>query len=113
MANLKSTRWGRYPEAALLFVGVTLLAMYGTVRIYNRTSSRAALREFAEATNKAVNLAPPDVPQAREEVDFSLWSEKRIAAYRQSLGLKSDGPVAVLSIPSLRLEVPVSRAPTS
>ena len=81
--------------------------MYGTVRIYNRASSQAALREFAAASSKAADFASPDIPSAPAGVDFSLWSEKRIAAYRQSLGLKSDGPVAVLSIPSLRLEVPV------
>ncbi len=94
-------------EAALLVVGLTLLAIYGTVRIYSRVSSRAALRQFAAADKKTEIPGAPAASQARGAVDFSLWSEKRVAAYQKSLDLVSGEPAAVLSIPSLQLEVPV------
>ncbi len=94
-------------EAVLLVAGLTLLAIYGTVRIYSRVSSRAALRQFAAADKNAEKPGAPGDSPARGEVDFSLWSDKRVAAYRRSLGLVFDEPAAVLSIPSLQLEVPV------
>jgi sortase A len=39
--------------------------------------------------------------------DFTLWSVKRIRAYRDSLVKKVDQPLAVLRIPKIRLEVPL------
>jgi sortase A len=107
VANPKTKKSLRYLEAGLLAVGLTLLAIYGAIRIYSGASSEAALREFASAGSVVENPAVPDGPPAKERVDFSLWSDKRVAAYRESLGLKPERPPAVLSIPSLRLEVPV------
>ncbi len=103
----KAKKGLRSLEAALLVVGLTLLAIYGTIRIYSRVSSRAALRQFAAADKKADRPSPPGVPPGPGDVDFSLWSDKRVAAYRKSLDLMFDEPAAVLSIPSLQLEVPV------
>jgi sortase A len=40
-------------------------------------------------------------------LDFSLWSEKRIAAYQQSLAEQFDPAIAVLRIGKVQLEVPV------
>jgi sortase A len=40
-------------------------------------------------------------------VDFSLWAGKRVTAYKQTLATHMGAPVAVLSIPRLRLDVPV------
>jgi sortase A len=97
----------RILETALLAIGLALLAIYGAVRLYNKASSQAALREFAVASAKAEDSPPSPVSLPDGEVDVSLWSEKRVVAYRQSLGLRFDGPTAVLRIPSLRLEVPV------
>jgi sortase A len=39
--------------------------------------------------------------------DFTLWSVKRMQAYRDSLVKKVDQPLAVLRIPKIRLEVPL------
>ena len=107
MARLKPRRTLRILETALLAIGLVLLAIYGTVRVYNKASSQAALREFAAAGASAQDFHSSALSSPDGEVDVSLWSERRVAAYRHSLGLKFDGPAAVLRIPSLRLEVPV------
>jgi len=54
--------------------------------------------------NKA--LPASDVPNP-DAVDFSLWSLLRVKAYRESLALKTDPPIGVLSIPRLKLTVPL------
>jgi sortase A len=40
-------------------------------------------------------------------VDFRLWAEKRVKAYKQAAASRMGAPLAVLSIPRLRLAVPV------
>ena len=40
-------------------------------------------------------------------MDTSLWSDKRIRAYNESLSHAFGSPLAVLSIPKIHLEVPV------
>ncbi len=40
-------------------------------------------------------------------MDTSLWSDKRIRAYNESLSHAFGAPLAVLSIPKIHLEVPV------
>jgi sortase A len=40
-------------------------------------------------------------------VDFSLWSQNRIAAYKKVIGTRFAAPLAVLSVPRLGLEVSV------
>ncbi len=96
----------RKVELVLLAVGMSLLALYLAFRLYSVVSSRAALREFAEISSKTPSVGVQD-PATRERVDFSLWSDKRRTAYQESLTAKTDGPVAVLRIPQLSLEVPV------
>jgi sortase A len=44
---------------------------------------------------------------AGQGVDFGLWSEKRIEAYKQLLSAKFEAPIALLTIRRLSLEVPV------
>ena len=45
--------------------------------------------------------------QGDEGVDFSLWSEKRVKAYQESLSIKKDVPLAVLRMERLNIRVPV------
>jgi sortase A len=89
-------------EAVLLAVGLALLAAFLTFRIHSTVGSRAALRAFTN-TSRADSSAQPEVGG----VDTSLWSEERIAAYKQRLEVPADGPIAVLTIPRMSLEVPV------
>jgi sortase A len=83
-------------------VGLVLLAVYAGMRAHSVLASRMALRAFAQGGARAVPSSSPPAP-----VDFSLWSEKRIAAFKESLHLRSDAPLAVLRIPVIHLEVPV------
>jgi sortase A len=45
--------------------------------------------------------------RASAKPDLSLWSEKRIAKYREALTMTFAPPIAVLRVPRLHLEVPV------
>jgi len=106
-----ATRTGllRRLEQLLLVVGVILLGIYGAARIHSYISARRALERF-KATYRPTSpntLEPAQPPQTHEQVDFSLWSEKRIRDYKESLLTKTDLPLAVLQIPKLHLEVPV------
>jgi len=90
-------------EAVLLAVGLALLATFLAFRIHSTVGSRAALRAITSTSHADEGSAQPEL----REVDTSLWSEERIAAYKQSLEAPADGPIAVLTIPRMSLEVPV------
>ena len=79
-------------ERASWIVGITLLSMYGGMRLWAEESRANAVEQYRLAT----------VPTA----DQSLWSPQRVAAYAaaQKAG---DAPQALLRIPMLTLEVPV------
>ena len=51
--------------------------------------------------------AGPNAISAVPQPDFSDWSEKRISEYQESLVDASERPLAVLSIDSLNIKVPV------
>jgi sortase A len=106
-------------ERFLLVLGLSLLIVYGAVRIDGILGSRAALKKFATrsfATSVSQN-AVEDVAAPQEEVstqemerpdvDFSLWDVGRVDGYKQIPAEPSGTPLAVLRIPKIRLEVPV------
>jgi sortase A len=89
-------------ELVLLAAGLSLLAVWGAARFHGAVSSKTAIAQFEAAE-------PEDLANhaLSSNVDFSLWSPKRIAAYQDSLARKSDLPLAILRIPKINLEVPV------
>ena len=93
----------------MLAAGVILLAIVAGAMIHRALYSRLALAKFDH--DQAVLLQktsqPGDKTQADENVDFSLWSEKRIREYRASLSSNKDAPMAVLRIEKLNVRVPV------
>jgi sortase A len=94
-------------EATLLVIGLVLIAIFLAFRIHSIIGRRAAIRRFAAITSPPPETrVAPSLPGLRE-VDSSLWSEKRIADYKQSLTAKFDDPIAVLIIQKISLEVPV------
>ena len=84
----------RWLERACLGAGAVLLLYFLAARLDRGVYS------LVQAAG-AVSPAPAG------DVDQSLWSEGRIAKFRESLTLAFAPPLAVLRIPRLGLEVPV------
>jgi len=108
-------------ERILLVSGVALVGVFAAARIEAFLASRAALRQFAALETAAhirggtaAETAPSgDKLSASGQtnlppVDFSLWGERRIRAYKQSGGEQSRIPLAVLRIPKIHLEAPLA-----
>jgi sortase A len=90
-------------------LGMVLVAIFAGAAIHREVSSRWALREF-DKTHLSVGPESREAPAgllADQEVDFSLWSKGRIAAYRDNLRTKRGSPVAVLRFERLNIRVPV------
>jgi sortase A len=87
--------------------GIVLLLVYAGSQAHSFLMSRAALLSFR------AHLLQPSIVQAAKaqsadpKVNFSLWSVKRIQAYKDSLAMKFEAPIAVLTIPRIGIEVPV------
>jgi sortase A len=95
-------------ERLLLIVGVLLIAIYAAAYIHRTILSRAELRRFQQfQKSQAVGAVAGFRTAAETHSGFSVWSEKRIAAYEQSLAEHIDPPLAVLRISKVDLEVPV------
>jgi sortase A len=96
-------------ERCLLVAGVILVTIFLSALLHRTISSRFALWQFDRAQAAAQHENPSTSSQSKAEqgVDFSLWAEKRIQAYRDSLVSKTDPPLAVLEIDKLRIRVPV------
>jgi sortase A len=96
----------RSVEGILLTTGAVLLSAYIGVRLYGVIASRYVIEAFQQ---KAALSSPADSPTTARPagVDTSLWSDKRIRAYNESLSHTFGTPLAVLSIPKIHLEVPV------
>jgi sortase A len=96
-------------EAVLLGIGLTLSLVWGAAWIYRAASSGAAVKRFeADRVHPpGVNSAAVNDPASGLPVDFTLWSTKRVQAYKDSLAEERDRPLAVLRIPKIHLEVPI------
>jgi sortase A len=100
--------WWRRLEWGLLIAGLILIGSYVVVRVHSQISSHRAVQKFEAARMEARFRAQESVKQRTgEQVDFSLWSDKRVQEYMESLVTREGIPYGVLSIPKLHLEVPV------
>lgn len=99
----------RRAERIVLGVGLALLVLWGSDRLYQSAASRAAIARFQGkmASAPVQNLSPEADPAVGSRIDFQLWSKNRIAAYTQSLTQDKAIPIAVLQIPALNLQAPV------
>jgi len=95
----------RKTESFLLVTGLALLTVYLVARVDGVVSSRLALVAFQESTGSPIKKGGQR--ENKWPVNFNLWSQKRIAAYKYILATSFDKPLAVIFIPRLRLEVPV------
>ena len=110
-------------ELSLIVAGLVLLAFFAAARVHREILSRASLRAFEKATSAveraetaaatAAVTALPTVPPpslsgaTSTGIDFSLWSDTRVSAYRLSLQSAVGVPLAVLKVAKIDLVVPV------
>ena len=85
-----------------MVVGSLLLCVFLLARIHGALGAGVALAQFETSTSVATPAAGSLL-----DPDTSLWSEGRIAKFRESLGMAFDPPIAVLRIPDQDLVVPV------
>jgi len=81
----------RWSEAAAYVAGALLCSLFALAQADSALGSTRALEEFA------AGLAPPDQSQ---------WAAGRVRDYEKAKHAEG-APVAVLTVPSLKLEVPV------
>lgn len=97
-----------WTQRLLFILGLLLLAMYVAAYMHKEIVSRAQLKRFervsAETPVQGEESTPPKWDFA---VDFSLWSQKRISEYEESLAAHFEPPLAVLHISKFQLQVPV------
>jgi sortase A len=90
-------------ERVLLAAGLICVLVYVSSRIYAAAMYQAGMWSFSVQANSPTN----EYDSHGRPVDFSLWDQKRVQAYKQALATRIGAPLAVLSIPRLRLDVPV------
>ncbi len=95
-------------ERLLLLAGLLLIAIFIGGHVHRTILSRQELSRFRELqAERSAKAGVDSVASQPLKVDFSLWAEGRIAAYKQSLLQQYASPLGVLRIPKLQLEVPV------
>lgn len=93
-------------ERWLLILGVIMVGFYVGARIHGVVLSRAEIKKF-ESQRSSISAQPPKMVAVSGTPDFSLWSEKRVHDYQESLTSYFSPAVAVLRIPRIHLAVPV------
>jgi len=99
----------------LIVGGLVLVGFWVGARLSGWFGGETEIQRFEEARAKAVANAVAEatpVPIAGDlpmdlPVDTSLWAEDRIDEYKESLEHDFDGPLAILRIPKINLEVAV------
>jgi sortase A len=103
----RRSRYPFRPESAFIVAGLAVLAFCAAAFIQGRLWSRASIRRFHDAQETSSPGTALRPTADKSGVDFSLWSDKRIAGYKESLAAHFDAPLAVLRIDKIHLEVPV------
>ena len=105
---LRKTKVSRF-ERILLLLGLLLLTVWGGAWADRIVSSRAALLKFQAGETVAAQSSDTQLYESASGsvVDLSLWSPKRVQVFKDSLAEDTGGPIALLSIPKIHLEVPV------
>jgi sortase A len=99
-------RWTRTLERFLLAGGLLLIGVYVGARIHQSVLSRAEVQRFKDqvVVSKELDGGPEAVGK---KPNFTLWSEKRIRGYQESLASHFAPALALLRIPKIDLEVPI------
>ena len=95
-------------ERNLRISGAVLFAIYLVSEISGFMLSRAAIWSFQAHRVQVAETSQNDTNSNLGLADFTLWSQKRVKAYKQALAMKFGAPVAILSVPRIGInEVPV------
>jgi len=94
-------------ERFLLIAGSALLLVCVVARVDGLVMSRAAVWSFEAHQSESSTADSAGSKPNGSSLDFSLWSEKRVNAYKAALGMKMEAPLAILAIPKIGVEVPV------
>ena len=100
----------RILESGFLTVGVILIAVFVLLRGLGNYQSWSDIRAFEQAVasqSTATGQATGGGTKYSPEPDYSLWNKKRIADYLEGNAARDDAPLAIMSIPKLKLKVAV------
>ncbi len=107
---LRTTQW------ILIGLGIVLLGVFLAARFHSAVGSKAEVEKFErmrrQVTQVPASPSPTHILAAESlptelPVDTKLWAQGRIEKYEESLRHQFDGPMAVLRIPKIDLEVAV------
>ena len=96
-------------EWCFLGFGILCLGIYAGARLHGSLGLKIAEWRF-ERDSESAQVAGAGRRQFAfkgDLADYSIWSEKRVAAYKQTLAMHFDPPLAMLRLPKLKLQVPV------
>jgi sortase A len=88
---------------ALTVTGWVLITVFVLAHAHAWVGSNVALAQLA-ATAPA---SPRTIPIEERTVDVSLWSDTRIADFREALGIPTAPPIAAIRVPRLGIEAPI------
>lgn len=84
-----------------------MLALYGAARVHQAVLSKADVESF-KAVARAPEAGPRGIALSSDTApDFSLWSQKRVREYQESLAAHFSPAIGILRIPKIDVEVPV------
>jgi sortase A len=93
-------------ELVLLIAGVAVIGFAAVMYVGGRIYSRLAVERFHAGSSSQVGGGHSRLKSVTE-VDYSLWSPKRIGQYKALLAEDFGEPLAVLRVDKIHLEVPV------
>jgi sortase A len=94
-------------EVILLVCGLALVTIYISALVHSSLWSRIELQQFMQVRHSSETRVSGDAHEGGAPPDLKLWSKGRMVAYEQSLGAHLASPLAVLSIPTIDLKVPL------
>jgi sortase A len=97
-------------ESGLLATGLVLLVSFFVLRGLGNYQAKSDIRVFEEAVAAGTTAAAQTSAGGTEyspEPDYKLWSSKRIADYHEGNTIRDEAPLAIMSIDTLGLKVPI------
>ena len=99
-----------WAERAAWVLALVCLVTWGALKRDGVVGSRQELERFASVkAEQAAAMQPAALHTTPAAPDLSLWDPDRISAWRRASNDSAPPPLAVMRIPKIGLEVPVSR----